>query len=187
MTTVAGTATYYTGYRYRYGSGFGSRLFVWASLEPFFWIVLIFTLVHDICIPTKFTLYWHNIWILIIKLITPRWKIWARKSLNTFWFFFAGELHQDPDGAPCVPPGLCHGPHLQDWRTREVRWDTYSQCADPGGCFSRFPDPDFYPSRIPAPTRPTAKYLVLAFFVTKNFTKWKLFLFLFLTGTGIVP
>ncbi len=93
--------------------------------------------------------------------------------------FFAGELHQDPDGAPCVPPGLCHGPHLQDWRTREVRWDTYSQWCG-SGMF--IPDPDFYPSQIsdPGSNKSNKKrgrgknYLICN---KHKFHKWKIILF----------
>jgi hypothetical protein len=58
--------------------------------------------------------------------------------------------------------------------------------ADPG-CFSRIPDPDFYPSRIPdlgsdpktaTKDRGGKKFFVKPFFVATNFTKLNIILFL---------
>jgi hypothetical protein len=59
--------------------------------------------------------------------------------------------------------------------------------ADPG-CLSRIPDPDFYPSRIPDLGSPIPKQqqkrvvkkklVVIAFFVSTNFTKFIIILVL---------
>jgi hypothetical protein len=80
-----------------------------------------------------------------------------------------------------------------DLRIRESITDP-DRVADPG-CFSRIPDPDFYPFRIPDPTKTTKekfssltgsriqqkqqkKYLVvLPFYVVTNFMKLLIILF----------
>ncbi len=64
----------------------------------------------------------------------------------------------------------------------EGTWEVRSSIADPG-CLSWIPDPDFRPSRIPAPKiatkeRGEKKIVVLPFFVATKITKLKIILIL---------
>jgi hypothetical protein len=57
--------------------------------------------------------------------------------------------------------------------------DLFRSVADPG-CLSRIPDPDFYPSRIPAARKERGEkiFFFITFYVATNFTKLQIILVL---------